>query len=72
MAEQNNLITQSNFISDDLETFGFDLSSGTKWIYPENFPRRDYQFSIVQTALFNNTLVCLPTGNTNTFLKIVF
>jgi hypothetical protein len=53
---------QNKFISVDSDTIGFDLLSGEKWIYPENFPRRDYQFSIVQTALFSNTLVCLPTG----------
>lgn len=32
------------------------------WIYPTNRPVRDYQFEIVKTALFNNTLVSLPTG----------
>ena len=32
------------------------------WIYPINYPIRDYQFNIVQKALFTNTLVSLPTG----------
>ena len=56
------ILSQGQFISTDPETIGFDISSGKKWIYPENYPRRDYQFNIVQTALYNNTLVCLPTG----------
>ncbi|OXU26113.1 hypothetical protein TSAR_016787 [Trichomalopsis sarcophagae] len=64
-------LSQGNFISSDQETAGFDLSSGSKWIYPENYPRRDYQFSIVQTALYNNTLVCLPTGLGKTFIAAV-
>lgn len=63
MAHQDEHLLSEGFLnSTDPETNGFDLSSGSKWIYPENFPKRDYQFSIVQTALYNNTLVCLPTG----------
>ncbi|XP_058808100.1 Fanconi anemia group M protein isoform X2 [Phymastichus coffea] len=64
-------ISQGNFISTEPDTSGFDLSSGGKWIYPENYPRRDYQFNIVQTALYNNTLVCLPTGLGKTFIAAV-
>lgn len=56
------LMSSRGTLSNDPKTLGFDLSSGTKWIYPENYPKRDYQFSIVQTSLFHNTLVCLPTG----------
>ncbi|XP_011502256.1 PREDICTED: Fanconi anemia group M protein [Ceratosolen solmsi marchali] len=63
--------SQSKLISTDVDTMGFDLSSGDKWIYPENFPRREYQFSIVQTALYSNTLVCLPTGLGKTFIAAV-
>ena len=29
---------------------------------------RKYQFDIVETALFNNTLVCLPTGLGKTYI----
>ncbi|KAJ8667223.1 hypothetical protein QAD02_008885 [Eretmocerus hayati] len=58
-------------ISTDPETAGFDTSAGTRWIYPENYPRRDYQFTIVQTALYSNTLVCLPTGLGKTFIAAV-
>lgn len=38
------------------------------WLYPINLPKREYQFKIVQTALYNNTLVCLPTGLGKTFI----
>lgn len=43
------------------------------WIYPasENYPRRDYQFSIVKSALLHNTLVILPTGLGKTFIAAV-
>jgi Fanconi anemia group M protein len=36
-----------------------------------NLPKRDYQFSIVQQALFKNTLVSLPTGLGKTFIAAV-
>ncbi|KAH9248371.1 hypothetical protein BASA81_013957 [Batrachochytrium salamandrivorans] len=41
------------------------------WIYPTNYPVRDYQFNIVSKALFSNTLVALPTGLGKTFLAAV-
>ncbi|XP_029454324.1 Fanconi anemia group M protein isoform X2 [Rhinatrema bivittatum] len=50
---------------------GFDLSAGDLWIYPTNYPVRDYQVSITETALLNNTLVCLPTGLGKTFIAAV-
>lgn len=50
---------------------GFDNSAGHTWIYPTNYPFREYQFSIVQTALFNNTMVVLPTGLGKTFIAAV-
>ncbi|KAL3894209.1 MAG: hypothetical protein SGCHY_005410 [Lobulomycetales sp.] len=39
-----------------------DPAAITSWIYPTNLKTRDYQLNIVQTALFTNTLVSLPTG----------
>jgi len=42
--------------------YGLNCFAGQIWIYPTNRPVRDYQFEIVKTALFNNTLVTLPTG----------
>ncbi|XP_066582516.1 DEAD-box ATP-dependent DNA helicase Fancm [Prorops nasuta] len=64
-------LTQNCCTSDDPQTSGFDMSAGKTWIYPENYPMRDYQFSIVKTALLNNTLVCLPTGLGKTFIAAV-
>ncbi|XP_034163958.2 Fanconi anemia group M protein isoform X2 [Pangasianodon hypophthalmus] len=49
----------------------FDSSSGRTWIYPINFPIRDYQLKISEAALFQNTLVCLPTGLGKTFIASV-
>jgi len=45
------------------EAEGFDLQAGKTWLYPTNYPIRSYQRTIVETALFHNTLVSLPTGN---------
>lgn len=56
------LPSQNMNVSNDPETKGFDLSAGNTWIYPENYPVRDYQYNIVKKALYYNTLVCLPTG----------
>ena len=50
---------------------GFDNEAGQLWIYPTNYPLRDYQFNIVHKALFTNTLVCLPTGLGKTFIAAV-
>ncbi|KAG8042322.1 hypothetical protein G9C98_004956 [Cotesia typhae] len=65
------LLSQEPLFSTDPNTVGFDKSAGKKWIYPENYPVREYQFSIVKTALFQNTLVCLPTGLGKTFIAAV-
>ncbi len=50
---------------------GFDASSGSHWIYPTNFPEREYQFKIVESCLYENTLVTLPTGLGKTFIAAV-
>ncbi|KAL6478137.1 hypothetical protein MHYP_G00139720 [Metynnis hypsauchen] len=50
---------------------GYDSSSGKVWIYPTNFPVRDYQLKSSEAALFQNTLVCLPTGLGKTFIAAV-
>ncbi|XP_076835377.1 Fanconi anemia group M protein isoform X3 [Brachyhypopomus gauderio] len=50
---------------------GYDSSSGRVWIYPTNFPIRDYQLKISEACLFQNTLVCLPTGLGKTFIASV-
>ncbi|XP_017764650.1 PREDICTED: Fanconi anemia group M protein [Eufriesea mexicana] len=64
-------LSQNSQISSNEKTKGFDLSTGKTWIYPENYPIRDYQFNIVQACLYNNTLVCLPTGLGKTFIAAV-
>ena len=53
------------------DVFGFDRSAGQLWVYPINFPLRDYQLSIVRQALLKNTLVILPTGLGKTFIAAV-
>ncbi|XP_076064311.1 FA complementation group M isoform X2 [Oratosquilla oratoria] len=55
-----------------LETLpGFDLDAGRTWIYPVNYPVRQYQYDIVHKSLFLNTLVALPTGLGKTFIAAV-
>ncbi|XP_022902317.2 DEAD-box ATP-dependent DNA helicase Fancm [Onthophagus taurus] len=60
-----------SYHSNDLTTEGFDLHAGKSWIYPTNYPMREYQFRITQEALYKNTLVSLPTGLGKTFIASV-
>ncbi|KAG0344141.1 hypothetical protein BG004_004704 [Podila humilis] len=48
-----------------------DYEAIKTWQYPINYPKRDYQFNIIRTALFTNTLVALPTGLGKTFIAAV-
>lgn len=41
------------------------------WVYPSNIEYRDYQKTIVETALARNTLVALPTGLGKTSIAAV-
>ncbi|XP_044517991.1 Fanconi anemia group M protein [Gracilinanus agilis] len=54
-----------------LEDCGFCPAAGAVWIYPTNYPVRDYQLRISEAALSCNTLVCLPTGLGKTFIAAV-
>ena len=62
-------LLNSSVIEEDIP--GFDPEAGELWIYPTNYPIRDYQYNIVQRSLFTNTLVCLPTGLGKTFIAAV-
>ena len=62
-------LLNSSVVEEDIP--GFDSEAGELWIYPTNYPIRDYQYNIVQRALFTNTLVCLPTGLGKTFIAAV-
>ncbi|VVC95026.1 unnamed protein product [Leptidea sinapis] len=55
----------------DEELSGYDKLTGKTWIYPTNYPVRDYQFNIIQAAILKNTLVSLPTGLGKTFIAAV-
>ncbi|XP_041668468.1 Fanconi anemia group M protein [Cheilinus undulatus] len=62
-------------VPSDVRTYpdfpGFDSSSAKVWIYPTNYPIREYQLKISEVALFQNSLVCLPTGLGKTFIASV-
>ena len=64
-------LDQSISVSQIEDLPGFDKSAGKLWIYPTNYPVRQYQYSIVEQALFSNTLVILPTGLGKTFIAAV-
>jgi len=77
-SEQNSKQTHQASVSapandnEQMHTYpDFDHQAGRIWIYPTNYEKRDYQYKIVSAALFQNTLVILPTGLGKTFIAAV-
>ncbi len=66
----------NNFSSreDGLDSQGYpkiDELEADSWLYPTNYDVRQYQLLITETSLFQNTLVCLPTGLGKTLIASV-
>lgn len=58
--------TSNNNSVKNLDFLNYDNISTI--IYPTNLPIRDYQFDIVQKALFENIICAIPTGLGKTFI----
>ena len=48
-----------------------DREAVKTWVYPTNYPVREYQLDITREAMFRNTLVVLPTGLGKTLIASV-
>lgn len=48
-----------------------DLEAAHQFVYPTNYPIREYQLAIAEKALYHNTLVSLPTGLGKTLIASV-
>ncbi|KAK9504022.1 hypothetical protein O3M35_010465 [Rhynocoris fuscipes] len=66
-----NIEKEATVLYEGEEAPGFHLTAGSTYIYPTNYPIRQYQSNITKTALFKNTLVTLPTGLGKTFIAAV-
>lgn len=51
------LKVDSSRLRTDIKYNGFDSTMGNTWIYPTNYPVRQYQHNISRVSLFKNTLV---------------
>lgn len=48
-----------------------DYEAAQKFVYPTNYPIREYQLTITEKALYHNTMVSLPTGLGKTLIASV-
>lgn len=62
------LKTSQNITTTTTTHHKLDFEETKTWVYPTNLPIRDYQYNIVQQALFKNVLCALPTGMGKTFI----
>lgn len=56
----------------DEKTNGFDNNVGDSWIYPTNYPVREYQYEITKVSLYQNTLVSTVHGRLSTSVVLIF
>ncbi|XP_064622547.1 uncharacterized protein LOC135484794 [Lineus longissimus] len=68
---QNDSNALTDYPMAEHDMLGFSKFNGRMLTYPTNYPVRDYQLNIVQSAIYRNTLVCLPTGLGKTFIAAV-
>lgn len=59
MDEPFEMLVDRSKLRMDEHFVGFDNNTGDTWIYPTNYPIRQYQMNITKAALYRNTLVSI-------------